>query len=99
MSGHRLSFPIVRDEFMDVLFRQMWVPNLVRYSLARAEYDSLGTANNPYIQEDWEYSKLPQRLTRGLPVGHGALLLTGLVMYGNPVLLAVLPAGCLGRRS
>ena len=29
-SGHRLTFPIVRDEFLDVLFRQMWVPNLVR---------------------------------------------------------------------
>ena len=65
-SGHRLSFPILKQEFMDVLFRQMWVPNLVRYSLARAEYDSLGTEHNPYIREDWEFSKLPQRLTRGV---------------------------------
>src|SRR5262245_55953795 len=91
MSGHRLSFPIVRDEFMDVLFRQMWVPNLVRYSLARAEYDSLGTANNPYIKEDWEYSKLPQRLTVAYLLATVAML-SGLVIYGNPVLLVVLPA-------
>ena len=68
----------------------MWVPNLVRYSLARAEYDSLGTEHNPYIREDWEFSKLPQRLTVAY-LALQALLLTALVMYGNPVLLAVLP--------
>ena len=90
-SGHRLSFPILKQEFMEVLFRQMWVPNLVRYSLARAEYDSLGTEHNPYIREDWEFSKLPQRLTRGVFGSCTALLLAALVMYGNAVLLAVLP--------
>jgi fatty acid desaturase len=91
MSGHRLSFPILKQEFLEVLFRQMWVPNLVRYSLARAEYDSLGTEHNPYIREDWEFTKLPARLTLGYLIG-SVLLLTGLVMYGNPVLLAVVPA-------
>lgn len=62
-SGHRLSFPILRDEFLDVLFRQMWVPNLIRYSMARAEYDSLGSAHNPYIRPDWQFTKLPARLS------------------------------------
>jgi fatty acid desaturase len=89
-SGHRLSFPILKHEFMDVLFRQMWVPNLVRYSLARAEYDSLGTEHNPYIREDWEFTKLPQRLTL-VYLGALAPLLAVLVVYGNPVLLATLP--------
>jgi hypothetical protein len=69
----------------------MWVPNLIRYSLARAEYDSLGTENNPYIREDWEFSKLPQRLTLIYLVATG-LLMTGLVMYGHPLLLALVPA-------
>src|SRR5688572_25661120 len=73
-SGHRLSFPILKHEFMDVLFRQMWVPNLVRYSLARAEYDSLGTEHNPYIREDWEFSKRPQRLTVAYLAGLALLL-------------------------
>jgi fatty acid desaturase len=91
MSGHRLSFPVLKEEFLDVLFRQMWIPNLIRYSLARAEYDSLGTAHNPYIREDWEFSKLPARLTLAHMVVT-ALLLTGLVIYGNPLLLAGLPA-------
>ncbi|MEX0611987.1 MAG: fatty acid desaturase, partial [Pirellulales bacterium] len=94
MSGHRLSFPILKQEFLEVLFRQMWVPNLIRYSLARAEYDSLGTSKNPYIREDWEYTKLPARLTLAYLVGT-VLLLTGLVTYGNPVLLAILPAAAL----
>jgi fatty acid desaturase len=89
-SGHRLSFPILRQEFLDVLVRQMWVPNLVRYSLARAEYDSLGTVNNPYIRTDWEFTKLPQRLTVGY-LAATALLLGALVVYGNALLLAVLP--------
>jgi fatty acid desaturase len=90
-SGHRLSFPILKEEFLDVLFRQMWVPNLIRYSLARAEYDSLGTENNPYIREDWEFSKLPARLTLGY-LALTAVLLTALVIYGDALLLAVLPA-------
>ncbi len=89
-SGHRLSFPILRDEFLDVLFRQMWVPNLVRYSIARAEYDSLGTSHNPYIRPDWKFTKLPARLS----VVYMALLvlsLGSLVVYGNPTLLAIVP--------
>jgi fatty acid desaturase len=90
MSGHRLTFPILRQEFLDVLLRQMWVPNLIRYSLARAEYDSLGTSKNPYIREDWEFSKLPARLMLGY-MATMALMLAGLVILGNPVLLAALP--------
>jgi fatty acid desaturase len=89
-SGHRLSFPILKQEFLEVLFQQMWVPNLIRYSLARAEYDSLGTENNPYIRPDWEFTKLPARLTLGY-LGCLAMLLTGLVMYGNSTLLVILP--------
>ncbi len=89
-SGHRLSFPILKQEFLEVLFRQMWVPNLIRYSLARAEYDSLGTEHNPYIREDWEFSKLPARLTLAYLLGT-VLVLAGLVMYGDPLLLAVVP--------
>ena len=89
-SGHRLSFPVVRDEFLDVLFRQMWVPNLVRYSMARTEYDSLGTVHNPYIREDWEYTKLPARLS-GRYLAGIALAALRTRLYGNALLLAVVP--------
>jgi fatty acid desaturase len=89
-SGHRLTFPVVRDEFLDVLFRQMWVPNLVRYSMARTEYDSLGSIHNPYIREDWEFTKLPARLAGRFLAGI-ALILCGLAWYGNALLLALVP--------
>jgi fatty acid desaturase len=89
-SGHRLSFPILKQEFVEVLLEQMWVPNLIRYSLARAEYDSLGTENNPYIRPDWEFTKLPARLTVGY-LGCLAISLTALVMYGSSTLLVILP--------
>jgi len=90
-SGHRLSFPIVRDEFMDVLLRQMWVPNLVRYSMARTEYDSLGSVHNPYIRADWEYTKLPQRLS-GFFLAAIALMCSAFVYLDRPLLLAIAPA-------
>lgn len=89
-SGHRLSFPIVRDEFFEVLLRQMWLPNLVRYSLARAEYDSIGSVHNPYIRADWQYTRLPARLMVAFMVTM-ALTLGALVIGGNPILLAAVP--------
>ncbi len=90
-SGHRLTFPVMRDEFLDVLLRQMWVPNLVRYTLARAEYDSLGSAHNPYIRADWEYTRIPARLSVAYLATITATL-TGLVMYGSLTLLVIVPA-------
>ncbi len=89
-SGHRLNFPILKQQFIDVLVNQLWLPNLVRYSLARAEYDSLGTEKNPYIRKDWKPSKLPARLGLAYLVVL-VVALSALVWYGNPLLLAVVP--------
>ena len=58
--------------------------------MARAEYDSLGSIHNPYIRADWEYTKLPARLT-GAFLGALALVLGALVWTGNSALLAVVP--------
>jgi fatty acid desaturase len=90
LSGHRLSFPILKQEFLNVLAQQLWLPNLVRYSLARAEYDSLGTEHNPYIRADWQPSKLPGRITMGYLVGL-AVTLAVLVFLQKPLLLAAVP--------
>jgi fatty acid desaturase len=90
-SGHRLSFPILRQEFVNVLLQQLWVPNLVRYSLARAEYDSLGTEKNPYVRADWEPSRVPARITLSYMICLAAVL-GALVLLGNALLLAVVPA-------
>jgi fatty acid desaturase len=89
-SGHQLSFPVLRDEFLDVLLRQMWVPNLVRYSLTRAEYDSVGTTDSPYIRADWKFTKLPAQLMLVYLFLLGTAL-AGCVKYGDPTLLAGVP--------
>ena len=91
MSGHRLDFPVDRQEFFKVLLRQLWPLNLMRYSLARAEYDSLGTDKNPYVRKGWKPSKLPRGIWTLYLVALVGLL-TGLVIYGNSVLLAVVPS-------
>ena len=90
MSGHRLSFPVLKQEFISVLLQQLWLPNLVRYSLARAEYDSLGTEKNPYIRKDWKPSKLPARI--GLAyLAWLVLMAIVLGQFGNAISLFVLP--------
>lgn len=89
-SGHRLSFPILKQEFVEVLLRQLWLPNLFRYSLARVKYDSLGTEHSPYLREDWEFSKVPERI--GLCfLAVLIVALTGLTMHGDPTLMMAVP--------
>jgi fatty acid desaturase len=50
----------------------------------------MGTTHNPYIREDWQYTKLPHRIVAVYLIAT-AILLSALVMYGNPMLLAILP--------
>lgn len=91
LSGHRLTFPILQREFLQVLMRQLWLPNLFRYTRARAEYDSLGTDKNPYIRHGWKPSKLLARVCLGYLIGLIGVL-AGLVLLGQPLLLAAIPA-------
>ncbi len=47
-SGHWLDFPLTHVELMKGLARLLWVPNLIRYTVARARYSALGLGKNPY---------------------------------------------------
>jgi fatty acid desaturase len=58
-SGHDLDFPITHFEMLQALGRQLWLPNLFRYTLARARYSALGTVNNPYVDRERRGEKLP----------------------------------------
>jgi len=51
-SGHDLDFPITHVEMLQALLKQIWLPNLFRYMLARARYSALGTENNPYLDRE-----------------------------------------------
>jgi fatty acid desaturase len=89
-SGHWLNFPLGKKEFLRTLLKQLWVPNLIRFIRVRAAYNATGTDKNPYLRKGWKPSKLAVR------VGIAYLLLliavlTGLVTYGDRLLLAVVP--------
>ena len=43
-SDHWLDFPITHVEMVIKLLKQLWLPNLIRYTLTRARYSATGTA-------------------------------------------------------
>src|SRR5262245_9921499 len=92
-SGHWLSFPITRPQFIRTLLKQLWLPNLARFILVRAKYNSTGTDKNPYVKKGAKQPKLAVRI--------GLLYLVSLVaslawfVYANDTLLLALVPGCL----
>jgi fatty acid desaturase len=92
-SGHWLSFPVTKQQFLRALLKQLWLPNLIRFIRIRAQYNATGTDKNPYMRKGVKLPKLAIRvgvLYLLLQVG----LLTGLVWYEQPLGLAVLPPAC-----
>ncbi len=93
-SGHWLGFPLPKKQFLLELLKQLWIPNLIRFMRVRAAYNTIGTDKNPYMKKGWKPNKGPVRvgiLYLGAQIG----TLTGLVMHGNPLLLAIIPPALL----
>src|SRR5262249_20117190 len=89
-SGHWLPFPLSPRQFLRLLLRQLWLPNLARFILVRAKYNSTGTDKNPYLRKGSKPSKLAVRIALlYLLVQVGGL--TALVLHGDGLLLALLP--------
>lgn len=61
-SGHDLEFPLTHIEFLWALIRQLWLPNLVRYTIARAKYGALGNNKSPYADPALSGSKWPNHI-------------------------------------
>ncbi len=91
-SGHWLSFPLSKREFLNTLLKQLWIPNLIRFIRVRAQYNSTGTDKNPYMHKGVKQPKIAIRVGLLYLVSQIALL-TGLVYHGDALLLALLPAG------
>ncbi len=52
-SDHWLDFPITHVEVLWALLKQLWIPNLFRYTITRAKYGSLGQGtHNPYADPE-----------------------------------------------
>jgi fatty acid desaturase len=90
-SGHWIEGPISQREAVRLFLKQLWLPNLIRYTRVRFQFDSIGTEHNPYLQKGVKQSKIPVRAGLAYMLGMTASLI-GLVIYGDRVLLAVVPA-------
>jgi fatty acid desaturase len=89
-SGHRFRFPMSPGKFVweCVVKQLLWFPSLIRYARIRARFSSTGGGSGPYG------GRSPARYL--IAVGILYLLsltgmLTGLVLWGDPLLLAVVP--------
>jgi len=60
-SDHWLDFPITHVEMLWALLKQLWLPNLFRYTVVRAKYSSLGGGHNPYADPERPGSVRPLR--------------------------------------
>jgi fatty acid desaturase len=92
VNGHWTHFPMTRSEFWSELAKQIWPLNLIRYLRAQAKSNAMAGTRSPYERTGVDRSKMKFALRVGLIylVGLSAALV-GLVIFGNPVLLAVVP--------
>lgn len=89
-SGHWLRFPLRKAQFLGVLLKQLWIPNLIKYLRVRAQYNSVGANKNPYLKKGVRQSKLPVLVG----IAYMATLvvaLAAIVWSGNRTLLAIVP--------
>ena len=50
-SGHWLDFPVTHIDVLRKLLKQLWLPNIFRFTLYRAKYSALGHEHNPYLEK------------------------------------------------
>ncbi|MGE0052875.1 MAG: fatty acid desaturase [Hyphomicrobium sp.] len=60
-SDHWLDFPVTHIEILTKLAKQLWLPNLFRFTLVRARYSALGHDDNPYLDKSAAQNKWPVR--------------------------------------
>ncbi len=88
-SGHWLEFPVLKKEFLWLLAKQLWVVNLIRYTLIRARYNSIGVDSNIYIDPDHRGTRWPNAF--GLFYVISFLVTCSLCLnLHQPVLLSIL---------
>ncbi len=89
-SDHWLDFPITHVEVLWALLKQLWLPNLFRYTLTRAKYGSLGTGtHNPYADPEHPGTIRPLRAGGIFAVG-APLFVIPLSIMGYGLAVAII---------
>lgn len=89
-SDHWLDFPITHVEILWSLLKQLWLPNLFRYTIVRAKYSSLGGGqHNPYADPDRPGSVRPLRAGILFAVG-APLIVIPLSVIGYATAVAII---------
>lgn len=89
-SDHWLDFPITHVEILWALLKQLWLPNLFRYTIVRARYSSLGGgAHNPYADPERPGSIRPLRAGVLFAIG-APLIVVPLTVMGNGLAVAII---------
>lgn len=89
-SGHWLSFPVTKKQFLRTLLKQLTLFRLIKFMRVRAAYNATGTDKNPYLFKDRKPSKVAVRIGLLYIVSLiGALV--GLFYVRDSLLLAVIP--------
>lgn len=80
-SNHWLDFPVEHVDLVRKLASQLWLPNLIRYTIIRAKYSALGFDQNPYRDDTVKTSIWPTRAGILFAVGAPAVVVP-LVAFG-----------------
>jgi fatty acid desaturase len=90
-SDHWLDFPITHVEMAWKLIKQLWIPNLFRYTITRARYSALGHGHNPYADPANPGTIRPLRAGIVFAVGAPLIVIPLTVMGYATAVAIVLP--------
>ncbi|MGQ0455905.1 MAG: fatty acid desaturase family protein [Hyphomicrobium sp.] len=83
-SGHWLDFPVAHLDFAWAVLKLLWLPNTVRYIIARAKYSAIGVDTNPYADTTRKGSAWAIRNGVLFAVGAPAAAIV-LILAGRPL--------------
>ena len=87
-SDHWLDFPLTHMEILWALLKQLWLPNLFRYTVIRAKYSSMGGGHNPYADPNNPGTIRPMRAGVLFAAGAPAVCIP-LIAYGQALAVAI----------
>jgi len=86
-SGHWLGFPASPKKFYNFILQQLWLPNVFKFMLIRAVYNSTGTDSNPYVKKSSSKNKIAIKISITYVFSLIPALIA-LAWLGNPIIVA-----------